>query len=78
MKITIYGPGCAKCKKTLEHAAEAVRQAGVEAELEKIEKAADIAKAGIMFTPGLAINDKVKAAGKVPEVARIVQWINEA
>ena len=78
MRITVYGPGCAKCKKTLEHAEEAVRQAGVEAEIEKVEKVADIAKAGIMFTPGLAVNGKVKAAGKVPEVAKIVEWIKEA
>jgi small redox-active disulfide protein 2 len=78
MKITIYGPGCAKCKTTLQHAEEAVKQAGVEAEIEKIEKVADIAKAGIMFTPGLAVNGKVKAAGKVPEVAKIVEWIKEA
>jgi small redox-active disulfide protein 2 len=78
MKITVYGPGCAKCKQTLEHAEEAVRQAGIEAELEKIDKAVDIARAGILSTPGLAINGKVRAAGKVPEVAKIVEWIKEA
>ena len=77
MKLTVYGPGCAKCKKMLEHAEEAVKQAGVEAEIEKVEKVAGIAKAGIMFTPGLAVNGKVKAAGKVPDVAKIVEWIKE-
>jgi small redox-active disulfide protein 2 len=78
MKITIYGPGCAKCKKTLEAAQEAIARAGVEAEVEKVEKAADIAKAGVLFTPGLAIDGKVKSTGKVPEVARIVEWIHAA
>jgi small redox-active disulfide protein 2 len=78
MKITVYGPGCEKCKKLLEAAQEAVRQAGVEADTEKVETAADIARAGVLFTPGLAINGTVKSTGKVPEVAKIVSWIQEA
>jgi small redox-active disulfide protein 2 len=78
MRITVYGPGCDKCKKLYEAAQEAVRQAGVEAEIEKVERAADMARAGVLFTPGLAIDGKVKSTGKVPEVAKIVSWIREA
>lgn len=78
MKITVYGTGCEKCKKLYEAAQEAVRQAGVEAEIEKVERVADIARAGILFTPGLAIDGKVKVTGKAPEVAKIVAWIQEA
>jgi hypothetical protein len=39
---------------------------------------AEIAKAGVMFTPGLAIDGKLKSAGKVPEVSKIVEWIKAA
>ena len=78
MKITVYGPGCAKCKQLYAAAQEAVQQAGVAAEVEKIEKTADIARAGVLFTPGLAVNGQVKSTGKVPEVAKIVAWIREA
>lgn len=78
MKITVYGPGCDKCKKLFEAAQEAVAQSGVEGEVEKVEKTADIARAGVLFTPGLAINGKVKSTGKVPEVAKIVAWIQDA
>lgn len=78
MTVTVYGPGCDKCKKTFAAAEEAIRQAGVEATLEKVERVADIARAGVMFTPGLAINGKVKSTGKVPDVASIVKWIQEA
>ena len=78
MRITVYGTGCAKCKQLAQNAAEAVAQAGIAAEIEKVEKVADIVKAGVMVTPGLAVNGKVKAAGKVPEVAKIVAWIHEA
>ena len=78
MKITVYGPGCDKCKKLYTAAEEAVRQAGVEAELEKVVKVVDIARAGVLFTPGIAIDGKVKSTGKVPEVAKIVAWIRGA
>ena len=78
MRITVYGPGCAKCKKLVEHAEEAVRQAGVEAEVEKVEAVADIARAGVLFTPGIAVEGKMKATGQVADVAAILGWIKEA
>ena len=78
MKITVYGPGCDKCKKLYTAAEEAIRQAGVEAVLEKVEAVADIARAGVLFTPGIAIDGKIKATGRVPEVAKIVEWIKAA
>ena len=78
MRITVYGPGCEKCKKLYENAQAAITQAGVEAEIGKVEKVADIAKAGVLFTPGIAIDGKVKAMGKVPDVAKIVEWIRAA
>ena len=37
MKIAILGPGCPKCRKLYENAQQAVAEAGVEAELEKVE-----------------------------------------
>jgi small redox-active disulfide protein 2 len=78
MKITVYGPGCDKCKKLYAVAEEAIRQAGVVAELEKVEGVIEIAKAGVMFTPALAVEGKVKVSGKVPEVAKVVEWVKAA
>jgi small redox-active disulfide protein 2 len=78
VRITIYGSGCDKCRKLYRAAEEAVQQTGAEAELEKVEGVADIARAGVLFTPGIAIDGKVKATGKVPEAARIAEWIREA
>ena len=37
MKIAVLGPGCPKCKKLYENAQQAVAEAGVEADLEKVE-----------------------------------------
>lgn len=78
MKIIVYGPGCAKCVKTEEVAKEAVQQAGIEAEIAHVTDIAEIAKAGVLMTPGIAIDGKVVVKGKVPEVAEMVSHITSA
>jgi small redox-active disulfide protein 2 len=64
-KIQILGTGCPKCKKLAENAEIAAKELGIEYELEKITKIGDIMKFGVMMTPGLAVDGKVKVAGKV-------------
>lgn len=78
MKITVYGPGCSKCVKTEDVVREAIQQAGVEAEVEHEKDIVEIAKAGVLMTPGVAIDGKVVARGKVPEVAAMVTHITSA
>lgn len=78
MTITVYGPGCAKCKKTEEVARQAVEQAGVKAEVIKVNDIAEMAKAGVLMSPALAINDEVVVSGKVPTVDVVVGYIKNA
>ncbi|AGB42086.1 small redox-active disulfide protein 2 [Halobacteroides halobius DSM 5150] len=66
MKITVYGPGCKNCVSLADNAKEAVEELGIDAKVEKVEDMAEIAKAGVMSTPGLAIDGKVKIKGRVP------------
>ncbi|OGQ78615.1 MAG: hypothetical protein A2289_09950 [Deltaproteobacteria bacterium RIFOXYA12_FULL_58_15] len=78
MKIKILGTGCPKCKKLYAEAEKAVAAAGVEAELEKVEKMDDIMKYAVMMTPALVIDEEVKASGRIPPVAEIAAWITTA
>ncbi len=64
-KIQILGPGCPKCRALHANAEAAIRAAGIEAALEKIEKIQDIIRFGVMTTPALVVDGKVKSAGKV-------------
>lgn len=64
-KIQILGTGCPKCKLLFANAEAAVRAAGIEAQIDKVEKIVDIAKFGVMSTPALVVNGIVKSAGKV-------------
>jgi small redox-active disulfide protein 2 len=64
-KIQILGPGCAKCKTLAANAETAVAALGIDAQIEKVEKIADIIKFGVMTTPALVVDSQVKCAGKV-------------
>ena len=64
-KIQILGTGCPKCKLLFANAEAAVKSAGIEARVEKVEKIADIVKFGVMSTPALVVDGSVKSAGRV-------------
>lgn len=63
--IQILGTGCPKCKLLLANAEIAIKTAGIEAKIEKVDKITDILKFGVMSTPALAVDGVMKSAGKV-------------
>ncbi|WP_129596448.1 thioredoxin family protein [Methanohalophilus profundi] len=75
MKIEILGTGCAKCKKTLEVVERAVKDAGIKAEITKVEDINSIMDYGVMITPGVVVDGDVKIAGKIPSVDDVKEWI---
>ena len=75
MKIEILGTGCLKCQKLYENVQQAVGQADIDAEVIKITEINKIMEYGVMITPALVVDGKVKTAGKVPAVEEIKGWI---
>jgi small redox-active disulfide protein 2 len=71
MKIQILGTGCTKCKQLTENAETAAREMGIAYELEKVSDITEIMKFGVMATPALAVDGKVKLVGKVATPAEI-------
>jgi len=71
MEIRILGTGCPKCHKLEEETRRAMAEMGLEANMEKVTQVAEIMKYGVMITPALVVDGKVKVAGKVPSVAEI-------
>jgi len=64
-KIQILGTGCPKCHALTDNVEQAVKELGIEAVVEKVDKIHDIMKFGVMITPALAVDGQVKSAGKV-------------
>ena len=65
MKIQILGMGCPKCAQLTANAEQAVKEAGIDATVEKVSDLREIMEFGVMVTPALAIDGEVKSAGKL-------------
>ncbi len=78
MDIKVLGTGCAKCKQLFAEAEKAIAEAGVTANLTKVEKLDDIVTYGVMMTPALVIDGEVKCSGKLAKAAEIAKWITAA
>ncbi|HHT64023.1 MAG: thioredoxin family protein [Bacillota bacterium] len=75
MNIKVLGAGCARCNTLEKSVREVVKEMAIEANIEKVTDFKEIAKAGVMMTPGLVINGKVKVTGKVPSKAELTSII---
>ena len=75
MKVTIYGTGCARCQKTAEIVQHTLEARGLPVELEKVSDYAAIAAAGVMATPGVALDGKLVSTGKLPTAAEVEAWL---
>jgi small redox-active disulfide protein 2 len=74
-KIQILGTGCPKCKKLTENAQAAAQSGGIECEIVKVTDINEIMKFGVMMTPALVVDGKVKIVGKVPSPQEIEKML---
>lgn len=75
MDIKVLGPGCANCNKLEALVKEVIEELDLEANVEKITDINEIAKMGILMTPGLIIDGKIKVSGKLPSKEALVKMI---
>lgn len=77
MEIKVLGPGCPKCQQTEKIVKEAVAEAGVSANVEKVTDLMKIAGYGVFGTPAVVVDGEVKSVGKIPTKADVVKWIKQ-
>ncbi|MDA8403235.1 MAG: thioredoxin family protein [Desulfobacteraceae bacterium] len=75
MDIKVLGPGCPKCKKTEEIVINALSEAGVAANVEKVTDLMQIAGYGVFGTPAVIVDGVVKSVGKIPSKEDVKKWI---
>ncbi len=79
LSIKVLGPGCANCERVYEVTKSALQYAGVdEATLVKVTDRAEYPKYGLLYTPGLVINEKLVCGGRIPSQPEVVSWIINA
>ncbi|KUJ95115.1 MAG: hypothetical protein PWR24_192 [Desulfonauticus sp.] len=75
MEVKVLGPGCPNCEKTMNVVMDAIRESGIMANVTKVTDYAEIAKMGVLSTPGVVVDGQVKCAGKVPTKEEVISWL---
>ena len=78
LTVKVLGPGCANCKRLEQIARREVDRLGVEATIEKVTDYGQIMGYGVMSTPGLVIDEKVVAYGRIPTNQEVAEWLTAA
>jgi len=76
--IEVFGPGCQRCRATMNVVRQAIRMLGIEATVTEISDPKEMAEARVMFTPVVRINGEVKCSGRVPDVRELTSWLATA
>jgi len=76
--IEVLGSGCPNCRRLEANAREAVKMAGVDAEVSHVTDPGEIAGRGVMSTPGLVIDGKVVSTGRIPSAGDIAAWLGQS
>ncbi|MBU2498085.1 MAG: TM0996/MTH895 family glutaredoxin-like protein [Proteobacteria bacterium] len=77
MEIKVLGPGCPRCQTTEKNVKEAVAEAGVNANVEKVTDTMKIASYGVFGTPAVIVDGEVKCVGKIPSKEEVKTWIEK-
>ena len=78
LEIKVLGPGCPQCDGLEQELMAVVSQIQITADIEHVRDIKEIGRWGVMGSPALVINGKVKSVGKIPPRARLIQWLEEA
>ena len=73
-EVKVLGTGCSKCRSTIQLIEEVAKARGADIQLEKVEQMQEIARYGVMSTPGVVIDGQVVHAGGVPNRAKVEGW----
>ena len=77
LEVAILGPGCYSCNKLEQDVMAVLSETGIQASLNHITEPKLMAQYGILPTPALIINGKVKSKGILPSKSIIKKWLEE-
>jgi small redox-active disulfide protein 2 len=78
MDIKIIGIGCARCQELEKRVIDVLAELNIAAGVEHVTELKKFAALGIFMTPGLVIDGKVVAQGKIPSKEELKKWLAAA
>ncbi|WCT79928.1 thioredoxin family protein [Novosphingobium humi] len=73
--VKVLGSGCKRCQTVEAMVRAAADDLGIPVALEKVTDYAEMAKFGILSTPGIVIDNKVVHAGGIPKEEDLRRWL---
>jgi len=77
VEIKVLGTGCTRCNELEKMCYNVAAENNIDADIKKVSDLKEIMSFGIMQTPGLVINGKVKISGKLPTASTLLNWMQE-
>ncbi len=77
-KLHILGTGCAKCNHLAEVTTKASQELALDCEIEKVTDFLRFADFGVMITPALVVDGKLKVSGRVPTIEEMKRLLSES
>jgi hypothetical protein len=78
LEVKILGPGCPNCEKLEQMVFRVMANSNMAGDVEHVRDLAEIANYGLVPTPALVINGKIRSSGRLPQERQILQWLREA
>jgi small redox-active disulfide protein 2 len=75
MEIKVLGPGCKNCTNLEANTKKALEELNIEATVEKVTDMKEIMGYGVMRTPALVVDGKLKMMGRVPKPSEIKEYL---
>ncbi len=75
--IKVLGAGCKACHEQYENAKQAVKDLGLDLEIEYITDMQKVMEYGVMSMPALVVDEKVVAMGRVLKAADVAALLHK-
>ena len=75
MIIKVLGTGCPKCNSLEKLTRKVVADNNIPAEITKVDNILEIMNYGIMRTPALVVDEKVKLSGRLPSEKELIELL---
>lgn len=76
--VKILGSGCSKCNQLEKATIEALKELGMDFDVDHVSDFAEIASYGVMTTPALVVDGKVVSYGKTLKKNEVIKLLNNA
>lgn len=77
MDVKVIGAGCPDCDKLKASTEEALKELGIEAEIQRISSLKEIVLLGIMTAPSLLVDGKLLISGQAASTAEVKKQLEK-